>query len=506
MCAWRLTKLPNVRTPPRCAVGYIPAMNKGCLAVATLLVVGCGGGGKAKPTPLPGPEEWNRSVTAPADDAAAAQRASCAFGAGALPAETQGQSHPNGADIPVDHIVVMMMENRSFDHYFQKLPAHGWTDVEVAPDGYQNLDNDGKPVLPKRDTSLCFVDTAHGWNATHQQINGGKMDGFFATNDQDHEMPLPGGSIDQISGTRGLTYYEAEDLPVAYWIADKFAIADHYHASVPGPTWPNRFYMYAATSFGKTSNDFVTDPQNNIFDELEKRQISWTIYNYGRPGLGILIERYTYYCCGDGQLSGALNHVKDISELWTDAANGTLPQVVFVDPNIGREGVGQNDEHPPAVMQVGQKLMGRVVDAVVKSPNWKSTAMFITYDEHGGLYDHVVPPKACPPDGLAPELAPADEPGAFDMYGVRVPMMVLSPYAKKHFVGHHTYDHTSILRFIEARFVMPAMTGRDANAEAPWEMFDFAERSNDEPGSPPEATIDQAKLDGCVAVFGPGGQ
>jgi phospholipase C len=472
-------------------------MTKWLLPVA-LLVMGC------SDKPLPGPPEWNRSVDEPADEVAATQRTACGFKAGALPAETQGKSHPNGKDIPVDHIIVMMMENRSFDHYFQKLPQHGWSDVEVAPADYHNVDNDGQPVLPKRDTSLCFVDTAHGWNAVHRQINGGKMDGFFSTNDQDHETPVMGGTIDQISGTRGLTYYEAEDLPVAYWIADKFAIADHYYSSVPGPTWPNRMYLYGATSRGRTTNDFVMNNDNTIFDELEKRKISWTIYYHRRPGFGVFIDRYLYYYSGEGMNSG--DHAKNISYFWEDAKNGKLPQVVFIDPDIGYEGVGANDEHPPAVMQVGQKLMGQVVDAVLQSPTWKKTAMFITYDEHGGLYDHVAPPKACPPDDYAPELAAGDEAGGFDQYGVRVPFMVLSPYAKKHFVAHHTYDHTSILRFIEARFVMPALTGRDANAEAPWEMFDFSDGSNDAPGSPPEATVDQAKLDGCLAVFGPGGQ
>jgi phospholipase C len=469
------------------------------LASLCLLVAAC-----SSKAPLAGPAEWNRKVTPPDDSVAATQRTACGYQAGSLPSETQGKSAPYGSDIPVDHVIVMMMENRSFDHYFQKLPAHGWNDVEVAPDTFMNLDNSGQPVVPKRDSNFCFVDTAHGWSAVHAQINGGKMDGFFSTNDQDHDSSVMGASMDMVSGARGLTYYDQDDLPVAYWIADKFAIADHYHSSIPGPTWPNRMYLYGATSRGKIGNTVVTDDMNTLFDELEKRKITWTIYYTRTPGFAVFAERFTYYFSGEGSYTDP-PHTKKIAEFFTDAAAGKLPQVVFVDPDIGHEGVGANDEHPPAVMQVGQKLIGQVVDAVVKSPTWKSTAMFLTYDEHGGLYDHVVPPPACVPDDVAPELG-TETPGTFDQYGVRVPMMILSPYAKAHYVGHKLYDHTSISRFIEARFEMPAMTRRDANAEAPWDMFDFAHRRDEAFGSPPEVTVDQDKLNGCLAIFGPGGQ
>ncbi len=111
----------------------------------------------------------------------------------------------------------------------------------------------------------------------------------------------------------------------------------------------------------------------------------------------------------------------------------------------------------------------------MESPNWKRTALFFTYDEHGGFYDHVPPPKACPPDAIHPILEPKDAPGEFDRLGVRVPMIVISPYAKKHYVSHHVYDHTSILRFVQARFDLPALTARDAHARPPFEMFDFAQ-------------------------------
>src|SRR5262249_40716845 len=160
----------------------------------------------------------------------------------------------------------------------------------------------------------------------------------------------------------------------------------------------------------------------------------------------VFIDRFLYYYSGEGQFTG--EHTKTFDQFYVDAAAGTLPQVVFLDPDIGREGVGANDEHPPAMMQIGQALISKVVSAVTKSPNWDKTAMFLNYDEHGGLYDHVPPPKACRPDDYPMlNLQPGDTSG-FDLYGVRVPLLVVSPYAKPHYVGHHLYDHTSILRFI----------------------------------------------------------
>jgi phospholipase C len=180
-----------------------------------------------------------------------------------------------------------------------------------------------------------------------------------------------------------------------------------------------------------------------------------------------------------------------------------------VDPRLAAEGYDQNDEHPPAIAMIGQALVASVVDALTRSPNWSRSALFLTYDEHGGLYDHVVPPKACVPDDIAPELDPNDpnasfDPkAAFDTLGIRVPMMLVSPYAKKHFVGHEVYDHTSITRFVEARFVLPALSNRDANAEAPWEMFDFDNAPHATPPAIPLPAVDTAKESACAKIFVP---
>jgi phospholipase C len=452
--------------------------------------------GTPPPVILPGPAEWNRDVVAPADADAESQRSSCGYAAGSLPAETQGKSHPYGSEIPIDHIVVMMMENRSFDHYFQKLPEYGQPDVEVAPPEYSNPDMQGNPVAPFRDTQYCFVDTNHEWTGTHEQLNGTKMDGFFKTNDNWHELPIGASGPEMLSGKRALAYYTADDLPFYYWLASEFSIADHYYSSIPGPTWPNRMYLYAASSFGAVHNDVVV-PDKTLFDYLDKREVDWKVYISTSPGLAIFLDKYLEL------LKDEHGHFVPIDDYFKDAAAGTLPKVAFLDPGIARESYDQNDEHPPAIAMIGENFSATVIDALTKSPQWDRSALFLTYDEHGGLFDHVVPPPACPPDAIAPTLKPGDTDAKFDQYGLRVPLLVVSPFAKKHFVAHRTYDHTSITRFIEARFQMPAMTNRDANAEAPWEMFDF--------DAPPHAmapavtipTVDQAKVTACKAIFDP---
>lgn len=456
---------------------------------------GVGGGGGNTPVDT-SPPDWNKPVTAPTDADAAAKRASCGYEKGALPAETQGASAPMGKDIPVDTIVVMMMENRSFDHYFQGAAKAGLTDIEVAPDGSQNLDPDGVSVPIFRDNTLCFVDTAHGWDAVHQQINGGKMDGFVTSNDATHEMPIPGIPLSMMTGNRAMGHYEEADVPFMYWAAKTFAIGDHYHASVPGPTWPNRMYLYAASSFGRAHNAFPENVEATLFDHLDVRGVPFRIYRSETPCYAIFPDR----------MIKILNteKVADLEQFYTDAASGTLPPVVFIDAGFSiddKESYMQEDEHPPAIMEYGQRVMAKVAQAMIKSPQWKRSAMFVTYDEHGGLYDHVVPPKACPPDAFPPDKgAPGD---GFDMLGVRVPLLVISPFAKKRFVGHHVYDHTSITRFIESRFTLPALSGRDANAEALWEMFDFASAPSSDPPAVPMPAIDAARTSACKALWNP---
>jgi phospholipase C len=439
-----------------------------------------------------GTEGWDRPVTPPTDVEAAQARAACNYQAGALPEETQGASTPSGDAVPVDHIVVVMQENRSFDHYFQKLPEYGQPDVEVAPADFSNPDKDENPVGIFHETRFCTASTNHTWAGCHQQYDDGMMDGFVATNEGVTEDP--GIDPSYLDGRRAMGYYDASDLPFYYKLASTFAIADHYHASVLGPTWPNRMYLYAASSYGRTRNVNFT-PDQTLFDQLEKRHVDWKVYFSDTGGLGDYLRQL---------LPRPEVHEATIADYEADAAAGTLPQVAFVCSSFAAKKLSESTwEHQPDVMQVGQKFVAEVISHLAKSPSWSRSALFLTYDEHGGLYDHVPPPPACAPDKNVPEIEPTDPGGGFDQLGFRVPMIVVSPWAKAHYVGHRTYDHTSIVRFIQARFRIPALTGRDANAEAPWDLFDFTKAAHATPPKIELPTVDQAKLADCEATFQP---
>ena len=445
----------------------------------------------------PTPPEWDRRVVRLDDAAAAAKRASCGFARGAMPAETLGASSPIDADIPVKTIVVLMFENRSFDSYYSHLNAFGnRKDIEVAPDGVTNPDAMGMPHARKRAEHFCFFDTNHEWKGSHEEVNGGKMDGFFLANQ---------GASPLENGDRALWFYDEKEIPFYYALANTFGIADHYHAALQGPTWPNRMYLYAATSFGRTSNALpdtsaFSYPDNDafIFDELEKRHVDWNIYGDGAIGAAVAAGTHLVNRWGSDRAA-----VLRIADFFTAAAAGKLPSVVFLDPKLGMEGPNQNDEHPPADLQFGQKFGSDVVQALMKSPQWKDLALFITYDEHGGLYDHVAPPKACAPDDKAPIFDPGGStaPGGFDALGVRVPLVVVSPYAKKGFVSHVTYDHTSITRFIETKFKVPALTGRDANADPLLDFFDFKNPPFVTPPTLPDASIDPTEAAYCKTTY-----
>ena len=192
-----------------------------------------------------------------------------------------------------------------------------------------------------------------------------------------------------------------------------------------------------------------------------------------------------------------------MDDFFGDAAAGKLPPVVFLDADFTKTGSPDGeDEHPPSNLQLGQRFTSKIVDALFKSPQWNKLAFFLMYDEHGGLYDHVPPPKACAPDEKLPiDNAGHRIDGAFDRYGIRVPFLVVSPYAKRGYVSHGVYDHTSVLRFIQAKHRLPALTARDANALIPVDFFDFGRPPNLSIPQLPEATVEPAEKQYCDQTF-----
>ena len=457
------------------------------------------------------PCAWNVPVTQVSDTTSTAGRAACSYKRGDMPAATLGPT-ALPATMPIDNIVVVMMENHSFDSYLGHLNQYAKrTDIESAAAGASNPNVDGGAVPWQHAAHECSADTDHEWAGTHQEIDNGKMDGFVTTNsgwqepDAGADAAVPPATAALYDGTRSMWWYDQTDLPFYYQLASTYALADHYHCAVPGPTWPNRMYLISATSFGQTTNSFpdlspYPFPYNDasVLDELEKRHVSWQLYSDGTPGAGVV-----YGVAGAHRWGRTPNTT--FAQFVKDAASGSLPQVAFVDPNLSSEinGGAGTDEHPPGDIQSGEQFVAQVVKAVTTSPQWAHTALFITHDENGGFYDHVPPPPACAPDQTPPVDGNGKPAGfAFDEEGLRVLLVAVSPYAKKGYVGHHAYDHTSITRFIEARFNLPALTARDANAEPPTDLFDFSTPTFATPPTIAVPTIDPTELSYCESTFG----
>lgn len=374
--------------------------------------------------------------TPPIPDPLADERAACKFGKGAKVATTLGITPEQRAAIPIKHLIVVMNENRSFDHYFGKLASEGQPEAEGWPSTYSNKDRNGVAVKPYHASTTCISpDPPHGWTAMHNKWNAGKMDGFVTASDSTTS-----------NGHYAMTYYTKTDLPFYNFLATKFAISDRYFASVIGPTWPNRDYFYAATSDGVTNTFERKINVPTIFDAMTTAKVKWGIFGDGSTRADCI------------NLNEDDPHYKTMSGFYAALADGTLPQVSVVGPT------GAQDEHPTRDIQGGEAFSRRIYEAVRKSPLWPKIALIYTYDEGGGFFDHVPPPKACIPSASEPE---------FNRMGFRVPLMVVSPYARPHFVSHKTHEHTSITRLIELLHDLPALTARDANSNALLDLFDF---------------------------------
>jgi len=391
------------------------------------------------------------------------------------------RSNPN--NLPIEHVVLLMQENRSADTYLSQLSNEGQPDYEAEPNtgNPDPTNNANPPIVPFHKTNYCEVaDLDHSWKGTHNEVHNGAMDGFTAQNATGTDP----------TGSRAMGYYDQTDLPYYYGLYTTFATGDRYFCSAQTQTFPNRLYFLAATSFGHIRNDTFSLPNPSIFNVLDQGGITWRIYASAAPAsYGGLFFQYV--------ASRAAVRVFPISQYMADLAAGTLPQVSFVDPVITGHPRTENDEHPIANVQVGQQFVASIVNALMASPEWATSVFFLTYDEHGGFYDHVPPPAATPPDNIGPILLNGDPPGSFNVYGVRVPVVAVSPYSKPHSVSHVVHDHTSLLKFLETRFALPSLTARDAAADPMLEFFDFTTATFATPPTLPAAVVDQTQLMAC---------
>jgi phospholipase C len=389
----------------------------------------------------------------------------------------------------IRHIVVLMMENHSFDNYLGLLGRGDGLDVDQsgAPTA-ANPEPGGVAVRAHRLPSTVQQPRVptQSWEASHEQWADGGNDGFVRS--AAHAFPGADGSV-------AMGYWTEEDLPFYHALARTFPLADRWFSSCIGPTFPNRRFLLAATANGLTSDSishtFDYPANGTIMDQLSAHRISWVDY-HPVPHLGLVLARiggwqglragrrlaaawraraarragvegeaksYLQFTADAFPLGllRYLGHVRSVDRFLADAAAGTLPAVSIVDPDFRR-----TSEENPYDIRLGEAFSARIVDAVMRGPGWPDTLLIWVYDEHGGYFDHVPPPEAPAPDDRQPE---GGGPWQFDRYGFRVPAVLVSPYARPDYVSHQVHDHTSILKLIETKWNLPALTRRDAAAD-----------------------------------------
>src|SRR5579884_1900180 len=394
----------------------------------------------------------------------------------------------------INHIVLFMQENRSFDHYFGQLnvyrAAHGLPqDVDTwspdkTPDNVATASYDpttgqpGPPIKAFHMQSACSENATSSWDESHREFNINDrsipnppdvMNGFaFIEGKFANDNDIFGGQgvFEDTKGKRAMGYYDDSDLPFYYFMASNFATSDRWYSPAPTRTHPNRFYWMAATSQGWIVPPDQQLSAKTIFEVMDNAGISWKIYLTGN---NTYFSYFSYF-------NTHKTNVVPIAQYFTDVQNGTLPQVAYIETGVasGLVSTSALDEHPDNNVQVGAAFTAKLMNAFMNSPSWKDSAFIFTYDEGGGFYDHVPPMPEVNPDGIPPKLDPNNVPGDFTKSGFRVPMIVVSPFAKKNFISHTSMDFTAALKLIETRFNLPSLTARDKSMPDMTEFFDFS--------------------------------
>ena len=394
------------------------------------------------------------------------RRAASASAAAAIsPAVTGGQvtSHlpvhalqlPNPEASGIEHIVVVMMENRSFDHLMGWLPGANGTQAGLA---YLDSQGIAHPTYNLTDFVGCsHPDPDHTYAGGRSEVDAGKMDGWLRTSTNDNFC---------------IGYYTEAQLPFLSGFARNYTTLDNYFASILGPTFPNRIFSYAAQT-DRLSNTVDLSSLPTIFDSLRAAHVSCKYYFSNVPVLALWGLKYL-------DIAGIYD------EFVLDALFGNLPAVTFLDPKytILDDGEG-NDDHPHADIRSGEAFLSNVYKTLRESPNWKSTVLIVNRDEWGGFYDTVAPPRAVAPNNVDPDLVDGRA-----LLGCRVPVVIASPFSagtpSAPRVNSRIYDHTSVLKLIEWRFGLQPLTRRDASNDVANLAFalDFENPNFDPPALP----------------------
>ena len=416
----------------------------------------------------------------------------------------------------INHIIFMLQENRSFDHYFGHLNDYrhdvfglGTNDVDGYPYGqpnfYSNPSYDGTSTTQSFHLATqCVANSSPYWDAAHADYNRyhptrdqALLDGFvFAAGKFSRDNGGVSNGWTDIDGLRAIGYYTDADLPYYYYMATQFATSDAWFSPILSNSQPNRMYLMAATSQGRVGAPGTQLTAKTIFQLLDEHNISWKIYVPDPPpGQDYLNDTYLnmfdYYNRPDVKAK-----IRLIDEYYTDLSNGTLPQVAFIEggyfTNLD-EHPDDDPNHPGSGVQKGSKYVSNIINTLMTSQYWTDSVFILSYDEFGGFFDHVPPMQATPPDNIPPQLIPGNtcynNPPTgvcgFNYSGFRVPLIVVSPFTNPHFVSHIPRDYTAILKLIEMRFNLPSLTARDAAQADMLEFFNFANPPWETPPQPP---------------------
>ena len=436
----------------------------------------------------------------------------------------------------LNHIIFMAQENRGLDHYFGALRQywrnHKFSDISfdglpqfnptsgaaplygppptnpgcdpAFPPPNDCMENANSPTVASYHLNTqCIENPSPSWNEGHVDWNlrnplsaTPTLDGYVYTAAHDARNNNP--PFYDTDGIRSMGYYDDADLNYYYYMASQFATSDRWFAPVMTRTQSNRDYLIAGTSqgyvypIGTNSNDQNLLTAKTIFQALQAAGISWKIYVdpantpcASNPTAQCLLG-YSYiqnFQWGHTIPQNFPNNLVPISQYFTDLKSGTLPQVAMIEPAspAGLDEHGSDSDPYPINIQLGAQYVQSLIDALMTSPSWKDSVFILTYDEGGGLYDHVPAKPAKSPDGIKPvDLLPGDictgNTGPtcdFTYTGYRVPLIVISPFARKHYVNHQVADYTAILKLIETRFNLPALTKRDAAQMNMTAFFNF---------------------------------
>ncbi len=445
------------------------------------------------------------------------------------------------------HIIFLAQENRSFDHYFGAMrqywaqngypdqsfdglpqfnpvsgaapllgpaPTNPGCDPSAPPPGDCVFDTNN-PITSYHLNTQCIENPSPSWNEAHVDWDFGDqvgqypatMNGFVWAAGHDARAD----SFYDVDGIRAMGYYDGSDLNYYYFMASNFATSDRWFNPAMTRTQPNRAYLVAGTSQGYAYPS-ATDLEDTalmtaptIYQELQTAGITWKIYvdPVGSPCTGppydpaclLTLSSLQYFQWGQTIPTLYPQNIAPISQYFTDLKNGTLPQVAQIEPayDAGFDEHPSNTDASPNNIQRGATYVSSLINGLMASSSWSNSAFILTYDEFGGLYDHVSPQPAVSPDGIAPvDLLPEDVctgvtgPTCNFVYtGYRIPLIVVSPYTRKNYVSHNVADLTAILKFIETRFNVPALTARDAAQIDMTEFFDFTNPVWMTPPTPP---------------------